>query len=355
MTTSGSLRFRLEAGTDPVEAGETVERAAATEAPRTVTRMTYYWASPGRPSVYNQEANWLWSRMMSTRSQRQRTSAALVSVVAILLVVAAFAGVFLSVHTAQVSITETGIHRLRAQAAAMAATHLTLWQLSNDSDLQDAIGRVVSEGDTSFDTDPLFHLTGDLAGATFDVDVWPGVEVVRVRSRGVSGGAYYDRWGEMALGVDLPFGNDEVESSDLNRVAGVQIAMQANLPADGTVLSISAYAKGPPPKQLRYAIYSDAGGEPGSLLVESVAEAVGSNSFHWHTLDIAPTHLPSGTYWLALAFEHLNMYCTLSTPGTEQLRFKDHNAVLEGFLPSWGSSDASRTGQLSIYGTYTGN
>jgi len=284
-----------------------------------------------------------------------RKGAALVSAVAILLVVVAFAGVFLSVHIAQVSSTESGIHRLRAQAAAMAATHLTLWQLSSDSDLQDAMARVVAEGDTSFSADPLFHLTGDLAGATFYVDVWPGVEAVRVRSRGVSGGAYYDRWGQMPLGGDVPFGNDEVESSNLNRVAGVQIAMQADLPADGTVLSISAYVKGPPPKQLRYAIYSDMGGEPGSLLVESAPEAVGSNFFGWRTLDIAPTDLPSGTYWLALAFEHLNMYCTLSSPGTEQLRFKSHDAVHQGFLPSWGSSDASRTGQLSIYGTYTGN
>lgn len=124
----------------------------------------------------------------------RRKAAALVSAVAILLIVAAFAGVFLSVHTAQLSTEETAIHRLRAQAAAMAATHLTLWELNTDSELQAAVGRVVYEGDTSFEADPLFSVQGDLAGATFNVDVWPGADTVRLRSRGTSGGVYFERW-----------------------------------------------------------------------------------------------------------------------------------------------------------------
>lgn len=290
--------------------------------------------------------------MIRNRPGRRR-AAALVSMVAILVVVAAFAAVFLSAHAAKVASEETGIHRLRAQAAAISATHLTLWELSNDSDLQDAIARVVYEGDTSFGADPLITVTGDLAGATFSVDVWPGDDTVRLKSRGISAGAYYDRWAQMPLTLGLKFGNENIESSDLNNVKETQIATQVSLAENGTVTSISAYVKGTTPKLLRLAIYSDAGGEPGSLIVETVTEAVESNLFHWHTTDISPTSLTAGTYWLALAFEHDTMYCKQSGSGAGQLRRKNHDAVGSGFLSSWGTSDDSSTQRISIYGTYT--
>ena len=291
---------------------------------------------------------------MSDQSHHsRRKAAALVSVVAILLIVAAFAGVFLSVHTAQVSTEETGIHRLRAQAAALAAAHLTLWQLNNDSDLQDALARVVYEGDTSFGADPLFTVAGDLAGATFGVDVWPGAETVRLRSRGISGGVYYDRWSQMPMGFGKKFGNDAIESANLSNVAGKQIATQVTLVEDGTVVNISAYVAGAPARLLRYAIYSDSGGEPDSLIVESDVASMGSLSLHWRTIDTTPTSLTAGTYWLALALEKSSMSCVQSPAGEGQLRYKNNNAVNNGFLASWGSSDFSTDRQISIYGTYT--
>jgi hypothetical protein len=128
-----------------------------------------------------------------------KRAAALISAVAILVVVAAFAAVFLSVHSAQLLAEEHSIHRLRAEAAALAATHLTLWKLENDADLQSAMARVVYEDDTSFAADPLFKVSGDLAGATFDVDVWPGPDTIRLKATGVSGGAYFRRWAHMPL------------------------------------------------------------------------------------------------------------------------------------------------------------
>jgi hypothetical protein len=150
-----------------------------------------------------------------------RKGAALVSAVAILLVVAAFAGIFLSAHAAQLSTEEAGIHRLRAQAAAMAATQLTLWELSNESDLQEDLARVVYEGDTSFEADPLFLFQGDLAGATFSVAVWPGAETVRLRSRGVSGDVYFERWAhapmELVTSRNLLVGGDFEDSGVINR------------------------------------------------------------------------------------------------------------------------------------------
>lgn len=282
----------------------------------------------------------------------RRSAAALISMVAILLIVSAFAGVFLSVHTAQVSTEEAGIHRLRAQAAAQAATQLTLWELGNDSDLRDSLARVVEEGDTSFAADPLITMTGDLAGATFDVDLWPGDDNVRLRSQGVSGGVYYERWAQVPFGSTNGFGNEDVESAGLRWLAGEQVAMQAILPEDGTVTSITAYLKGPPPEPIRYAIYSDTAGEPDTLIVESATDEVGSTTYHWHTVGITPTHLTAGTYWLAVAFSHDSTYCVQSGTGAGQLRFKSHDAVANGFINNWAGSDDSNTRQISIYGTY---
>ncbi|MCK4342225.1 MAG: hypothetical protein KAY37_10945 [Phycisphaerae bacterium] len=137
--------------------------------------------------------------MNRPRRRHRRNAAALISAVAILLVVAAFAALLISVHTVRLSTAEAEVHRLRAEAAALAATQLTLWEVSNDADLKAALARVVYEGDTSFEADPLFQIQGDLAGAAFHADVWPGDDTVRLKSRGTSGGAYYDRWAHMPM------------------------------------------------------------------------------------------------------------------------------------------------------------
>ena len=147
--------------------------------------------------------------MNGARPRQQRRAAALVSAVAILVIVAAFSALYLSVHATHVSTAEAEINRLRAQAAALAATQLTLWSLSHDTAQQAAVARVVYEHDTSFATTPLFQVNGDLAGATFHVDLWPGEDAVRLKTTASTGGAYFTRWAQMPLtlasGFDLDF------------------------------------------------------------------------------------------------------------------------------------------------------
>ncbi len=136
------------------------------------------------------------------RHRHRRPAAALISAVAILVIVAAFAAVFLSVHSTQVSTAETAIHRLRAEAAALAAAQLTLWDVRHDTGQKQAIARVVQEGDTSFQTTPLFQVDGNLAGATFHVDLWPGADTVRLKTVAQSGGVYFERWAQMPIRLE---------------------------------------------------------------------------------------------------------------------------------------------------------
>jgi prepilin-type N-terminal cleavage/methylation domain-containing protein len=149
------------------------------------------------------------------------------------------------------------------------------------------------------------------------------------------------------------FGNENVEAEELTDVADIQLATQVTLPEDGTITSISAYVQGSTVKFLCYALYTDSSGEPGTLIVESVAEALGSTTYHWHPISVTPTALSAGTYWLALAFDFKSSCVRQSTGSVGQTRHRNNNAVANGFLASWGTSDASNSRRLSIYATYT--
>jgi len=149
--------------------------------------------------------------------------------------------------------------------------------------------------------------------------------------------------------VGAILGNPAEGDSEQKSVEQMQIATRFDLSLNITVTAISAFVAGPPSKKIRYAIYSDLAGEPNALLVETVVEAVGSTSFHWHEIGVAPTSLAAGTYWLALAFEHGNASYSYTYEAQGQTRYKNHDAVDHGFLPSWGSSDASLSRVISIY------
>jgi len=132
-------------------------------------------------------------------ARKHKRGAALVSAVVLLVAVAVLAGVFLSVQTAGLSAQEAEVQRLRGIAAAAGATQLTLWQITQSDDYQNALARVVREGDTSLEADPLFHVSGDLVGANFDVDIWPGAEALRVRASAAAGGVRVERWAQYPL------------------------------------------------------------------------------------------------------------------------------------------------------------
>lgn len=137
--------------------------------------------------------------MTRVRGASQRRAAALISAIAILLIMAAFAAMFLDVHSTHVSSTELAVHRLRAEAAALAATQLTLWSVQRDPNLQSALARVIQQGDTSFDTTPLIRVDGNLTGVAFRVELWPGPDTARVRAVGTSGSVEFERWTQMPI------------------------------------------------------------------------------------------------------------------------------------------------------------
>ncbi len=88
------------------------------------------------------------------------------------------------------------------------------------------------------------------------------------------------------------------------RLEASRSGTQVTLAKDGTLNSITAYIENRHGK-VRYAIYSDSGGEPGSLIVETDVQTSEWQD-DWKTISVPPTPLTAGTYWLALSFEKCN-------------------------------------------------
>ena len=155
-----------------------------------------------------------------------------------------------------------------------------------------------------------------------------------------------NRWAPV-FGYGTPFANP------VSGVDEIQIATQATLAVDATVTSITAYIDYPIPQDtelFRFAIYTDAGGEPGTLIAETAVLTEAGNG--WKTIALPATSLTAGTYWLALSLNSSDISYRQESSGGET-RYKTWEAVVNGYLPTWGTSDSSFPYKVSIYATYT--
>jgi Tfp pilus assembly protein PilX len=134
---------------------------------------------------------------------------------------------------------------------------------------------------------------------------------------------------------------------------GNQVATQVVITRAGTLTGMTAYVNGPPPKLVRYAVYTDSGGEPGTLLAQTATGAIINNQSYWHTLTLPATTVSAGTYWLALGFEHSNEYYFYDTNSAGKYRVVSNDSITNGFKSSWGTSSTSGVRRISIYANIT--
>lgn len=157
------------------------------------------------------------------------------------------------------------------------------------------------------------------------------------------------------LGSDGPqppanFGYESIFTVNLSDYSKGMIATQVTLAEDGELSSITAHLDGKNGKKYEFAIYTDAGGEPGSFLINS--NSGNDSGTGWKEQPVVATPLTAGTYWLAMSMEHSdhNFY---SDPTGGQTRIKvDHDAIKNGWPSTWPGSTFSNTWKISIYGTY---
>lgn len=151
------------------------------------------------------------------------------------------------------------------------------------------------------------------------------------------------------------FANFGFETAFANAVSSIQdrqYAVKVSLSEDGTLKSLSAYID-PNNQEYRLAIYSDASGEPNTLLAESSVDI--ADGLEWHTLAVADTPLTAGDYWLAISFAD-QLSVGHYEGGSGDTRWYARDAVTNGFDPSWNTGgDANFSVALSLYATYEPN
>ena len=152
-------------------------------------------------------------------------------------------------------------------------------------------------------------------------------------------------------------GNDTAYADSATDAEDDQIATLVTMPEDGTITSISAYVyrNSGESGDIRYAIYSDNGGEPDTLIVET-GTAKQPSGWGWFTVSVPNTWLTAGSYWLALS-EKESTDAFAYEAGTGQTRRNVNDARKFGYVATWGTSasgtPASKTRSVSIYASYT--
>jgi hypothetical protein len=164
------------------------------------------------------------------------------------------------------------------------------------------------------------------------------------------------RWASEGAGYGgvLHMGNQTAFTTGGKNVSLMQVATQVTLASAGTINGVTAYVNGPPPKLVRYAIYTDKNGEPDTLVTQTATGPIVTNQAHWHTLATPTVNLTAGSYWIALAFEMNNQYYYHDTLSTGKIRMRSNDAITSGFSSTWGTSSTSTAGRISIYANLIG-
>jgi hypothetical protein len=154
------------------------------------------------------------------------------------------------------------------------------------------------------------------------------------------------------ISLDNPkFGNTAPFNKTGTTVAFQQLATPIVVTKKVAVRKIAAFVSRNS-KKIRMAIYSDAAGAPGTLIVQSAVETMTSDSFYWHEAYVDETVLNPGAYWLALAFNDDSAgYRYDPTPAAV---IKAGDAITGNFGGTWGVAVPPATPQtLNMY--LTGN
>jgi uncharacterized protein (DUF2141 family) len=107
------------------------------------------------------------------------------------------------------------------------------------------------------------------------------------------------------------------------------------LSEDAVVTRMSAYFGVIIAGQVRTAVYADASGAPGTLIVQSQPQPIGATG--WTGVDVPDTELPAGTYWLALQ----------SYGGSQNTSINTTGGTARSLVYAWGDFPGTLAGASS--------
>jgi hypothetical protein len=290
--------------------------------------------------------NWRSVMERTPSLQSRRGAVAIALVITMLLVGMLLIGVVLSGSRDQ----SASIHRMaavRAYYAAEAGANLSLREIQYRTDF---------DGDGKVGTIAGTHavLNGFLIGFGNVVVTEAAAPTAGFREiRSIAAAEPYRRSicviaspGTQSLGHTTEFSTYSFENLKWNSVA-----TRHYLSAAGTITSISGYTWGGHKHLVRYAIYRDSSGNPGTLVAQTEIVAKTGSQSEWLTADIAPVSLTPGHYWLALAFSHNSQSYHYEPGGTTH--HNGHAGCENGFAGNWGASTGTFNRRITLYATFT--
>ena len=184
----------------------------------------------------------------------------------------------------------------------------------------------------------LANINAALAGTTFTPTTsYSGAATVQITTDDLAG---------QVVGNTTVFGSNTVAGAfDKN-----QIGTQVSVPTGGTLTSISAHLINDKANTVRYGIYTDVAGEPGTLLAQATTSLPKDLTGSWYTLQLPSTALSAGNYWIGLDVEKEGVYFYSTTGGNTRL--SNYDPAL-GLASPWSGTYASNTQSLSAYLSFT--
>jgi len=150
----------------------------------------------------------------------------------------------------------------------------------------------------------------------------------------------------------MTFGNTTVGDESYQFSTNKE-AVQVQLPSPGIIQSISVYFSNSQNDlfESKTAIYSDASGFPGELIVQSSSEKACSFD-GWQTFKVDSAQLVPGCYWLAVIVNSPLVKGRILTKGALNLHCVEDSQYSHEFSNTFGAPKFS-SGSLSIYATCT--
>jgi fibro-slime domain-containing protein len=155
----------------------------------------------------------------------------------------------------------------------------------------------------------------------------------------------YQRMPDVHLGVDYPL-------PTVNGCGNKTVACRVYCANPEIIKGVGMYLAAPPSTSVRFALYTDSAGNPGTLLRQSVTAPEGTPGMppkFIERLFTSPVSVAAGYYWIAVTnnMPNPNFY---RGPGTGTIKIKNNNYTPEpGFPNSFGAASSTISGRMSFY------
>lgn len=113
------------------------------------------------------------------------------------------------------------------------------------------------------------------------------------------------------------------QPTDSSFSPGYLLGHRIEIATDSTITHLGVFTKSVAGEKVQLGLYTDAGGTPGSLVVESVQRTLVKG---FQEIPVAATPVSAGTYWMMGLYDEIAHIAIGSDLGVETVRYRNHLA-----------------------------